>query len=107
MGRDPVVFIAGGHGPMGDELAPLDRDAARAAIEQHAGAVEAWALAALYLVMRTVGKVTGGYLAVKTVGADIRAPGRTGMGLLSQGGMAVASSAAQSMAGTSGTTASR
>ena len=49
-----------------------------------------WAFAAMYLALRFVGKVAGGYLAVRTVGADIRAPGRLGLGLMSQGGIAVA-----------------
>ncbi len=50
----------------------------------------AWAFAALYLGLRLVGKVVGGYLAVRAVGAHIRAPGRLGWGLMSQGGIAVA-----------------
>ncbi len=50
----------------------------------------AWGFAALYLALRFVGKVTGGYLAVRAVGAEIRAPSRLGLGLMSQGGIAVA-----------------
>jgi len=50
----------------------------------------AWVFAALYLGLRFAGKVMGGYLAVRSVGAHIRAPGRLGLGLMSQGGMAVA-----------------
>jgi len=48
--RDPVVFLAGGHGPLGDEQAPLDREGARAAIAQHAGGVEAFAVAGYFSV---------------------------------------------------------
>ncbi len=48
IGRDPVVFIEGGHKPWGDEQAPLDRDAVRAAVERHAGAVEAFAVAGFF-----------------------------------------------------------
>ncbi|MDX1422782.1 MAG: hydantoinase/oxoprolinase family protein [Kiloniellales bacterium] len=48
--RDPVVFLAGGHGPLGDEQAPLDREGARAAIAQHAGRVEAFAVAGYFSV---------------------------------------------------------
>jgi N-methylhydantoinase A/oxoprolinase/acetone carboxylase beta subunit len=48
IGRDPLVFVAGGHGPLGDEQAPLDRDGARAAIERYAGSVEAFAVAGYF-----------------------------------------------------------
>jgi len=48
IGRDPLAFVAGGHGPLGDEQAPLDREAARAAIEQHGGGVEAFAVAGYF-----------------------------------------------------------
>ncbi|MEE9196310.1 MAG: hydantoinase/oxoprolinase N-terminal domain-containing protein, partial [Alphaproteobacteria bacterium] len=48
IGRDPLAFIAGGHGPLGDEQAPLDEDAARTAIAQHAGGVEAFAVAGYF-----------------------------------------------------------
>jgi N-methylhydantoinase A/oxoprolinase/acetone carboxylase beta subunit len=48
IGRDPLAFIAGGHGPLGDEQAPLDEDAARMAIAQHAGNVEAFAVAGYF-----------------------------------------------------------
>ncbi len=48
IGRDPLAFVAGGHGPLGDEQAPLDEDAARAAIERHAGGVEAFAIAGYF-----------------------------------------------------------
>jgi N-methylhydantoinase A/oxoprolinase/acetone carboxylase beta subunit len=50
IGRDPLVFLAGGHGPLGDEQAPLDRDGARTAIAQHAGGVEAFAVAGFFSV---------------------------------------------------------
>ena len=42
---DPVVFLAGGHDGAGDELSPLDREAAEAAIAQWADSVEAFAVA--------------------------------------------------------------
>lgn len=48
IGRDPLAFVAGGHGALGDEQAPLDRDGARAAIERHAGSVEAFAVAGYF-----------------------------------------------------------
>ena len=49
LGGDPVVFIAGGHGPSGDEQAPLDLEAARAAILDHAPKVAAFAVCGLFL----------------------------------------------------------
>ena len=48
IGRDPLAFVAGGHGPLGDEQATLDEDAARTAIAQHAGSVEAFAVAGYF-----------------------------------------------------------
>ncbi len=49
LGSDPVVFIAGGHKPSGDEQAPLDLEAARAAILEHAPKVAAFARQRLLL----------------------------------------------------------
>jgi len=48
IGRDPLAFVTGGHGPLGDEQATLDEDAARTAIAQHAGGVEAFAVAGYF-----------------------------------------------------------
>src|SRR5689334_13574394 len=50
LGSDPVVFIAGGHGPQGDDQAPLDLEAARAAIALHAPKVAAFAVSAYFSV---------------------------------------------------------
>jgi len=50
LGSDPVVFIAGGHRPSGDEQAPLDLEAAKAAILQHAPKVAAFAVSAYFSV---------------------------------------------------------
>ena len=47
---DPVVFIAGGHGPQGDEQQPLDLAAAEAAIRAHAPKVSAFAISAYFSV---------------------------------------------------------
>jgi hypothetical protein len=51
-----------------------------------------WALplAALYLGLRFVGKLGGGYLAARMAADDVQPPLGLGMGLVSQGGMAVA-----------------
>jgi N-methylhydantoinase A/oxoprolinase/acetone carboxylase beta subunit len=50
LGGDPVVFIAGGHKPSGDEQAPLDLAAAREAILAHAPKVAAFAVSAYFSV---------------------------------------------------------
>ncbi len=50
LGHDPVAFIAGGHGPQGDEQAPLDLAAAAAAIGTHAPKVAAFAVSAYFSV---------------------------------------------------------
>ncbi len=47
---DPVVFIAGGHGPQGDEQQVLDLAAAAAAIGAHAPKVAAFAISAYFSV---------------------------------------------------------
>jgi N-methylhydantoinase A/oxoprolinase/acetone carboxylase beta subunit len=47
---DPVVFIAGGHDPMGDEQRPLDLEAARQAILAQAPKVAAFAVAGYFAV---------------------------------------------------------
>ncbi len=47
-------------------------------------------LATLYLALRLVGKLGGGYLAARAATDDSRPPLGLGLGLLSQGGMAVA-----------------
>jgi hypothetical protein len=51
-----------------------------------------WALplATLYLALRLVGKLGGGYLAARAAADDSRPPRGLGLGLVSQGGMAVA-----------------
>ena len=50
LGQDPVVFLQGGHDAAGDEAAPLDQAAARAAIERYAPNVSAFAVAGLFAV---------------------------------------------------------
>jgi N-methylhydantoinase A/oxoprolinase/acetone carboxylase beta subunit len=50
LGTDPVVFIRGGHKPSGDEQAPLDLEAARAAILEHAPKVAAFAVSGYFSV---------------------------------------------------------
>jgi N-methylhydantoinase A/oxoprolinase/acetone carboxylase beta subunit len=50
LGGDPVAFIPGGHSPLGEEQAPLDIGAARAAIEEQASRVSAFAVASYFAV---------------------------------------------------------
>jgi hypothetical protein len=47
-------------------------------------------LAVLYLGLRLIGKVSGGYLAAKTAPVSLRPPASVGLGLISQGGIAIA-----------------
>jgi Kef-type K+ transport system membrane component KefB len=51
-----------------------------------------WALplAFLYLGLRLIGKVSGGYLAARAAPDDSRPPPTVGLGLISQGGIAIA-----------------
>ena len=48
------------------------------------------ALAALYLGLRLIGKFSGGYLAARTAPESTRPPLTVGLGLISQGGIAIA-----------------
>ena len=50
LGDDPVVFLTGGHTGHGEEQAPLDLAAARAAIEAHAEDVAAFAITGHFAV---------------------------------------------------------
>ena len=58
LGGDPVAFIDGGHGSSGDEAAPLDLEAARAAVLDQAKRVSAF--------------VVAGYFSVRNPGHEIR-----------------------------------
>ncbi|MFZ5789808.1 MAG: hydantoinase/oxoprolinase N-terminal domain-containing protein [Pseudomonadota bacterium] len=66
LGQDPVAFVAGGHGPLGDEQAPLDRDAVEAAIRAHAPKVAAFAVSGYFSVRNPAHE-----LAVKAMVRDI------------------------------------
>jgi len=48
LGKDPVVFIDGGHNADGDELAPLDVEAARQAILAHGSRAAAFAVSGYF-----------------------------------------------------------
>jgi len=50
LGDDPVVFLRGGHDAVGDEQAPLDLGAARAAILEYAPRVAAFAVSGFFSV---------------------------------------------------------
>jgi Kef-type K+ transport system membrane component KefB len=54
------------------------------------GSTWALPLAVLYLVLRSIGKVSGGYLAARAAPSDSRPPPTVGLGLISQGGIAIA-----------------
>lgn len=50
LGTDPVIFVAGGHKPTGDEQVPLDLEAVRQAIQAHAPKVAAFAVSGYFSV---------------------------------------------------------
>ncbi|MET1029186.1 MAG: hydantoinase/oxoprolinase family protein [Dongiaceae bacterium] len=50
LGSDPVVFATGGHKPAGDEQAPLDLEAIKTAVLQHAPKVAAFAVSGYFSV---------------------------------------------------------
>ena len=50
VGRDPVVFIDGGHDVAGEEVRPLDLEAARRAVERFAPAAAAFAVSGYFSV---------------------------------------------------------
>jgi N-methylhydantoinase A/oxoprolinase/acetone carboxylase beta subunit len=50
LGSDPVVFLRGGHDAAGEEVQPLDPGQARAAIEEHAPQVAAFAVSGYFSV---------------------------------------------------------
>ena len=56
----------------------------------HPGSLWAFPFAGLYLGLRFLGKLSGGYFAARAATEDLRPPLRLGLGLISQGGMAVA-----------------
>lgn len=73
LGKDPVVFISGGHDAAGDEAAPLDLAAARAAIEQHAPSVSAFAVAGLFAVRNPAHEVAVSELVQELTGRPVTA----------------------------------
>ena len=56
----------------------------------HPGSAWALPLAALYLLLRFAGKLAGGFVAARSSGAGEELPDGLGLGLIAQGGMAVA-----------------
>ncbi|KLN59643.1 hypothetical protein WH96_16485 [Kiloniella spongiae] len=50
IGKNPYVFIDGGHTPLGDEQSALDLDAVKRAIDEHAPNVSAFAVAGYFSV---------------------------------------------------------
>lgn len=68
---DPVAFVAGGHGPLGEPLAPLDLAAARAAIEAQGGRVSAFAVAAYFSVRNPAHEIAVRDLAREITGLPV------------------------------------
>jgi len=68
---DPVAFIAGGHGPLGEPQAPLDLAAARAAIEEQGGRVSAFAVAAYFSVRNPAHEIAVRDLAREMTGLPV------------------------------------
>ena len=50
LGADPIVFVSGGHTAIGDEQAPLDIEAVRAAVIEHSPRVAAFAVSGFFSV---------------------------------------------------------
>lgn len=50
MGGDPVVFVSGGHDAAGEQVAPLDREAALQAVSKYAAHVSAFAVSGYFSV---------------------------------------------------------
>ncbi len=55
--NDPVEFIRGGHTATGEEIEPLDREAAESAILYHASAVTAFTVASFFSVRNTAHEI--------------------------------------------------
>jgi len=55
----------------------------------HLGSAWAFALAGIYFVIRLIGKICGGYLATRMFKTVLNVPASVGLGLVSQGGMAI------------------
>lgn len=73
LGADPVVFVDGGHDSTGNERAPLDVDTARAAIEQHAPRVSAFAVSAFFATRNPAHERRLRNLVVETCGRPVSA----------------------------------
>lgn len=73
LGQDPVVFLEGGHDAAGDEAAPLDLAAARAAIERYAPNVSAFAVAGLFAVRNPAHEIAVTDLVHKLSGRPVTA----------------------------------
>lgn len=73
LGKDPVVFLQGGHDAAGDETAPLDLAAAREAIQQYAPTVSAFAVAGLFAVRNPAHEIAVGELVQELTGRPVTA----------------------------------
>lgn len=68
---DPVAFVTGGHGPLGEPLAPLDLAAARTAIEAQGGGVSAFAVAGYFSVRNPAHEIAVRDLAREITGLPV------------------------------------
>ena len=73
LGKDPVVFLDGGHDAAGDELTALDLHAVRAAIEHHAPSVSAFAVAGLFAVRNPAHEIAVSELVQELSGRPVTA----------------------------------
>jgi len=68
---DPAVFIAGGHSASGDEQCPLDLDAARRAIAEHASRAAAFAVSGFFSVRNPAHEIALKSLVRETTGLPV------------------------------------
>jgi N-methylhydantoinase A/oxoprolinase/acetone carboxylase beta subunit len=71
LGSDPVVFISGGHNPLGDEQAPLDLAEAERAILVHAPKVAAFAVSGHFSVRNPAHEMSVKALARRLTGLPV------------------------------------
>lgn len=73
LGKDPVVFLRGGHDAAGDEVAPLDIEAAKKAIQRYAPSVSAFAVAGLFAVRNPAHEIAVSTLVQELTGRPVTA----------------------------------
>ncbi|MBL9036087.1 MAG: hydantoinase/oxoprolinase family protein [Rhodospirillaceae bacterium] len=71
MAGDPVVMIAGGHKPTGEAQSPLDVEALRAAIQEHAPKVAAFAVSGYFSVRNPAHEIAARHLIHEMTGKPV------------------------------------